>query len=105
MVQDPSQNNVDNLNTVRHENRRKFRNVKKEYTKVEIEEIETNSKMKNIRDLYRGINDFKKGYHFGLIYVVKKEKNNLISDSHCTLSRWRNHYSQLFNVHGVSGFG
>jgi len=28
----------------------------------EFEELETNSKNKNIRDLYRGINDFKKGY-------------------------------------------
>ena len=30
--------------------------------KVKIDELETNSKIKNIRDLYRGINDFKKGY-------------------------------------------
>ena len=27
-----------------------------------IEELETNSKIKNIMDLYRGINDFNKGY-------------------------------------------
>ena len=30
--------------------------------KVKIEELETNSKINNVRDLYRGINDFKKGY-------------------------------------------
>jgi hypothetical protein len=30
--------------------------------KAKIEELETNSKVKNVRDLYRGINDFKKGY-------------------------------------------
>jgi hypothetical protein len=35
---------------------------KKAYLKAKIEELETNSKMKNIRDLYRGISDFKKGY-------------------------------------------
>jgi len=35
---------------------------KKEYLKAKIEELENNSKKKNIRDLYRGINDFKKGY-------------------------------------------
>jgi hypothetical protein len=29
--------------------------------KAKIEELETNSKIKNVRDLYRGINDFKKG--------------------------------------------
>ena len=30
--------------------------------RAKIEELETNIKIKNIRDLYRGINDFKKGY-------------------------------------------
>jgi hypothetical protein len=39
-----------------------FRNKKKEHLKGNFEELETNRKIKNIRDLYRGINDFKKGY-------------------------------------------
>jgi len=30
--------------------------------KAKIEELEANSKTKNIRNLYRGINDFKRGY-------------------------------------------
>ena len=38
------------------------RNKKKGYLKAKIEELENNSKIKNIKDLYRGINDFKKGY-------------------------------------------
>jgi len=41
---------------------RHFSNKKKEYLKARIDELETNSKAKNIRDLYRGINEFKKGY-------------------------------------------
>ena len=61
-VQDPSQSNVDNLNNVRHEASRHFRNKKKAYLKAKTAELEINSKIKNIRDLYRGINDFKKGY-------------------------------------------
>jgi len=63
-VQDPSQSNVHNLNNVPIicEVSRYFRNKKKEYQKAKIEEPEINSKSKNIRDLYRGINDFKKGY-------------------------------------------
>ena len=61
-VQDPSQSNVDNLNNVRREANKHFRNKKKEYMKAKIDELETNSKIKNIRDLCRGINDFKKGY-------------------------------------------
>ena len=61
-VQDLSQRNVDNLNNVRREASRHFRNKKKAYLKAKIEDLETNSKIKNIRDLYRGISDFKKGY-------------------------------------------
>jgi len=57
----PSPRNADNLNNVRHESSLRFRDKKKEYLKAKIEELETNSKIKNIRDLCRGINDFKKG--------------------------------------------
>ena len=35
---------------------------KKAYLRARIEELETNSKIQNIRDLYRGINDLKKGH-------------------------------------------
>jgi len=57
-VQDPNQNHVDNLNNVRCEASRHCRNKKKEYLKAKIDELETNSKIQNIRDLYRGIIDF-----------------------------------------------
>jgi hypothetical protein len=40
---------------------------KKDYLKAKIEELEINSKMKNFRDLYMEINDFKKGYQPRLI--------------------------------------
>ena len=61
-LQDPNQTNVDNLNNVRHEGGRHFRNKGKEYLKAKIDELKTTSKIKNIRDMYRGISDFKKGY-------------------------------------------
>ena len=54
-VQDPSQRNVDNLNNVRCEVSRHFRNRKKAYLKAKVEDLEPNSKIKNIRALYRGI--------------------------------------------------
>jgi hypothetical protein len=57
-LQDPNQNNINNLHTVRREASRHFRNKKKEYLKAKIDEIETNSKIKNARDLYRVISDF-----------------------------------------------
>ena len=46
-IHDPSQSNV------RRDASRHFRNKKKAYLKAKIEELETNSKIKNIRDLYR----------------------------------------------------
>jgi len=60
-MQDSSQSSVDILNNVRREVSRHFRDKKKAYLRTKIEELETNSKIQNIRDLYRGINDFKKG--------------------------------------------
>ena len=45
-VQDPSQSNVDNLNNVRREASRHFRNKKKAYLKAKIEDLEINNKIK-----------------------------------------------------------
>ena len=51
------------------------------------------------QDLYRGINDFKKGYQ-PRTCIVKDEKGDLVADSHSSMTRWRNYFSQLLNVHG-----
>ena len=60
-IQDPSQSNVHTLNKVRRDASRHFRNKKKAYLKGKIDELETNSKIKNIRDLYRGIMTSRRG--------------------------------------------
>ena len=100
-VQDPSQKCVDNLNNVRREASRHCRNKKKEYLKAKIEEFENNSKIKNIWDLYRGINDFKKCYQ-PITNIVKDETGELVTDSHTLLVRWRNYFYQLLNIHGIN---
>jgi hypothetical protein len=61
-LQDPGEVTEDNLSNVRREASRHFRNKKREFVKDKITEIELNSKNKNIRDLYRGISEFKQGY-------------------------------------------
>jgi len=66
-----------------------------------IDELETNRKIKNIRGLYRGINDFKKGYQ-PISNIVKDEKSDLFTGSHNILARWSKHFSQLFIVHEIS---
>ena len=71
--------------------------------RAEIEEIETNSKIKNIRDWYRGISDFKKGYQ-SRTNIVKDEKGDLVVDSRSISVSWRIYFSQLLNVHGVNDF-
>jgi len=103
-MQDPSQSNVDILNNVRLEVSRHFRDKKKAYLRAKIQELETNSKIQNIRDLYRGINDVKKGYQPSC-NIVKDEKGDLVADSHSTVARWRNYFFQLFNVQGVKDVG
>jgi len=55
--------------------------------------------MNNIRNLYRGINDFKEGYQPRTI-IVKYEEGDLVADSHSFMTRWKNYFSQLLNVHG-----
>ena len=97
-IQDPSRSNVDILINVRRNASRHFRNKKKANLKAKMEELETNSKVNNVRDLYRGINDFKKGYQPRTI-IVMDEKGELVADPHSIMARWRNYFSQLLNVH------
>jgi hypothetical protein len=51
--------------------------------------------------LYGDINDFKKGYQ-PRINIVRDEKSDFVTESHSILARWKNHSSQLFNVHGIN---
>jgi hypothetical protein len=71
-----------------------------DYLKVKINELETNSKNRNIRGLHREINDFKKGYQLRT-NIVMDEKGDLVTDCHSMLAMWRIHFSQLFDVYGV----
>ena len=37
--------------------------------------------------------------------IVKDEKGDLVAYSNSIVARWRNYFSQLFNVHGVKDVG
>jgi len=84
-LQDLNQSTVDNLNYVRCEASRHFRKKKKECLKAKIDELETNSKIKNIRELHRSISDFKKGCQ-PRTNIVKDEKSDLVTDSYRILA-------------------
>jgi hypothetical protein len=98
-LQNPSQINGDNLQNLRHETSR-LRKKKREYLKDKINELETNNENKNIRDLYKGINEFKKGYQ-PRTNIIKDENGNLLADPQSVLNRWKNFFKQVLNVHWV----
>jgi hypothetical protein len=91
--------NEDNLSNVRQEASRHFRNKKREYLKDKINEHQSDSKNKNIRDLYRSINEFKKVYQLRT-NSVKDERGDLLEDPRKILNRRKNYFCQLLNVHG-----
>jgi hypothetical protein len=72
-----------------------------EYLKDKVEELAKNSKGKNIRNVCRGINEFKRGYQPGY-NLVKDDNGDLIVGSHNISNMWKKYFSQLFNVHNVS---
>jgi hypothetical protein len=51
------------------------------------------------RELFGGINVFKKGYHTRT-HFVKDEKHGLSVYSHSMSDRSKNHFYKLLNVHG-----
>jgi hypothetical protein len=60
---------------------------------------ELNSKNKNIRDMYRGLTEFKKGYQ-PKTNQVKDERGDLLADPQKILTRWKKYFCQLLNVQG-----
>jgi hypothetical protein len=56
------------------------------YMRATIDALETNNKITNIRDLHRGIKDFKKAYQ-PRTNTVKDEKSYLVTGSHNILAK------------------
>jgi hypothetical protein len=48
--------------------------------------------------MYRGINEFKKGYQTR-INIIKDENGDLIADPQKVLNNWKNFFKQVLNVH------
>jgi hypothetical protein len=80
------------LNNVRCEASRHFRNKKKEYLKDKILELATNSKSKEVRELYRGLNEYKRGYQLRN-NLVKVKNGDPLADSYNMLNKWKNYFS------------
>jgi hypothetical protein len=91
-LKDPSEINGDNLNNVRRETSRYSKNKNRTYLKVKINELAMNSKNKNIRDIYKAINKFKRGYQPRSNFA-KDENGDLLADSHNILNGWKTCFS------------
>jgi len=101
-----NQSHADDLNNVRREAGIHVTHTQKgegggENQKDRINELETNSKNKNITDLHSGINKFMSSYQ-PRTNTVKDEKGELDADSYSILHRWRNNFSQLLNVYEIN---
>jgi hypothetical protein len=81
LLQDPSEINGDNLNNVRSEAGRLFRNKKRSCPKGKINDLAMNSKNKNISDLYRGVNQFNGGCQPRNNFV-KDDNDDLLAEIH-----------------------
>jgi hypothetical protein len=88
-LQNLSQINGDNLQNLRRETRKIFKNKKRVYLKGKINELKTNNKSNNVTVLYRDINVFQKRYQ-PRINIIKDENDNLLADLQTVLSRWKN---------------
>ena len=97
---DPNQGNVDNLNNVRCAATRISGITRRNIFKLKLMNLKLTVRQK-ISDLFRGISDLKKVY-WPSINIVCDEKVDLVTDSHSILVMWRNHFCQLFKVHGFS---
>jgi hypothetical protein len=88
-LQDPSEINGDNLNNTGHEASRYFRKRRQDYLKDKFNELTTN-KNKNIRDLYKEINTFKRVYQT-TSNLVMNDNVQRFAYSHNILYRQKNY--------------
>jgi hypothetical protein len=99
-LQDPGQINGENMLNLRRETNRIIKKKKREYLKDKINKFGTNNKDKNIRHLYRGTNEFKKGYQ-PRIKIIKNENGHLLAQPQSVLNRRKHFFNQVLNVHGA----
>lgn len=72
------------MNYVRCKANRTFRIKRREYLKDTINELETYSKKKNIRDFYRAVSEFKESYQARSNFI-KDKNDDLPADAHSIL--------------------
>jgi hypothetical protein len=103
-LQNPNNQTAEDFSNVRRDNCIMSRKRKRDYMKAKFKNLEENSKDKNIREMYKGIIEFKKGYQ-PCAYVIKKYDGITVADTTSTLSRWKRFFSNLLNVNQSTSRG
>jgi hypothetical protein len=65
--------------------------------KAKDNKLKENSKNKNIREMYKGIIEFKKGRQ-PRAYVIKKHDGIIVADTTSILNRWEQFFNNLLKV-------
>jgi hypothetical protein len=99
-LQNTNQINGDNLQNLRRETSKIFRNKEREYLKGKINELLANNKNENIKDLYRDINELWKDTNPELM-LKKDENHNVLADTQNILNSWKKLFNHMLNIHGV----
>ena len=66
-----------------------------------VSKLEENSKNKNIREIYKESNEFRKGCQ-PRAYVIKKHDGTIVADATSILSRWEQFFSNLLNFKALA---
>ena len=71
-LQNPNDQTAEYFSNVRLVTCRMFRENKRHYMKANVNKLEENSKNTNIREMYKGINEFKKGYQPRAYVIIRR---------------------------------
>ncbi|XP_063911999.1 putative autophagy-related protein 11 [Zophobas morio] len=76
--------------------KRLLREKKRKYKERQLDEIEENYKIKEIRSMYHGLKQEKKGYQSSSVFY-KNEKGELVGNEEKILELWQRYFDELLN--------
>ena len=84
-LQNPNDQTAEDFTNIRHDTCRTLKRKKRNYMKVKVNTHEENSKTVN-GEIYKGINEFKKGYQ-PHAYIIKKHDGTIVADTSNILNK------------------
>ena len=95
--QNPNDQTAEDFSNLKRNTCRTFKKMKRDYMKAKVNKLEENSNNKNIWEMYKGINEFKKDYQ-PRVYVIKKHDGRIEADRTSILNIWEKLFSNLLKV-------